>query len=149
MSYYEYFTNKIVTVLVTRTTLDFAGDDKSQYRHAQYFTGRLEKVDNFGIWLLDEKRNVRSCFLHSGIVGILEEQEVPPDHPLVKQALQKVEKQEEQKRAKQMVNNVEEVIPAPCQSHMAAIQSKEQLTKLSIDKLGKVLKTTQEKINAN
>lgn len=144
----KYFLNKIVTILVKSTTLDFSWDDKAQYRHAQYFTGRVENIDNLGVWLFDEQRKVRSYFFSQHIVGILEEQEVPQEHPLVQAALQKAEKQEEQKRAKQMVNNVEEVVPAPCQAHMAAIKS-EPLTQLSIDKLGKVIKSTQEKLNAN
>jgi hypothetical protein len=140
----QYFLGKIVTILVRSTTLDFSWDDKSQYRHAQYFTGRLEKIDNLGVWLYDEQRKVKSYFFSQHIVGILEEQEVPQEHPLVQAALQKAEKQDEQKRAKKM----EEVIPAPCQAHMAAIKS-EPLTQLSIDKLGKVIKSTQEKLNAN
>lgn len=147
---FNYFVGKFVTVLVRSTTLDFSWDDKSQYRHAQYFTGRVEQIDDAGgLWLIDEQRKVKSYFFYQHIVGILEEQEVPQDHPLVQAALQKAEKQEEQKKAKQMINNVEPAIPALCQSHMAAIKSEQPLTQLSIDKLGKVIKSAQEKINAN
>lgn len=147
---FKYFLGKVVTVLVSSTTLEFSWDDKSQYRHAQYFTGRVEQIDESGgLWLYDEQRKVKSYFFSQHIVGILEEQEVEKDHPLVQAALQKAEKQDEQKRAKQMVNNVEEAIPAPCQSHMAAIKSEQPLTQLSIDKLGKVIKSAQDKLNAN
>lgn len=92
----QYFKNKVVTVLTHRSARDFPPNEVGSYQFAQHFTGHVEAADDYGLWLLDPAKGVRSYFLYSGLVGVCEEQVVAEDHPLVKQAAERAAKRPQQ-----------------------------------------------------
>lgn len=112
----KYFLGRIVTVVVPKPALDFGWDDQQQFRHAQYFTGRVEQIDDRGIWMVNNA-GARSYFILNSIIGICEELQLPEDHPLVKQAVAK-----------------KEHVPQQCHSHMQQVNDEPELINLSMDK---------------
>jgi hypothetical protein len=65
-------------------------------QHSQFFTGKVETVDNYGIWL----RHLNSdtiAFYSFPIVGIVEEQIVSQEDPRAEKIKEEIKKQNEKK----------------------------------------------------
>ncbi len=69
MSNLEYFKGKVCTILTAPANRHFL--DESQY--ANTFVGLVEKVDEFGIWLVQLSTKKKSFFTLHQLVGIIEE----------------------------------------------------------------------------
>lgn len=85
----DSFTNKVVTVLTHTTTLHFT----DAAAHAQYFTGRFLEADDYGVWLQHLQTQALSFFGYGSLIGIVQEQALPPNDPRVKELQQKFAEQ--------------------------------------------------------
>jgi hypothetical protein len=72
----KIYLDKICTIL----TREVAVPIKNGIQHAQYFTGRVKEIDNFGIHIQSVDTHTMSFFLFP-IVGIVEEKFIPNEDP--------------------------------------------------------------------
>lgn len=82
------FVGRVCTVMTVNTALQIT----EPLRHAQYFTGRVKSVDEYGIWLEHLQTKNRSFFMFP-VVGIVEEQFIPEDDPRSSKIKEEMEKQ--------------------------------------------------------
>jgi hypothetical protein len=81
------FINRVCTVLTGATGLHISDPVK----HAQFFTGRVISVDNYGIWLEHLQTKTLSFFMFP-IAGIVEEQFIPESDPRSTKIKEEMEK---------------------------------------------------------
>ncbi len=129
----EFFLGKIVTILTSRTSRDFGSDKIGITHFSNYFTGRVGQIDSTGIWIIQERTGNVSYFAWNWIVGVCEELVVDESHPTVQKALERVEKEREAKAKEQ-----EEM--AAFRRAQEAMMQQPDLTELSVEKLGQVIK---------
>jgi hypothetical protein len=72
MDKFKYFTGKICTVYTHVTNKQF--DDQ---QHANSFTGLVEEIDEFGIWLRLLPKMEKKAFFPAPVIGIVEEEVIP------------------------------------------------------------------------
>lgn len=90
----SYFLGKVVTILTNASNVSFdITDQKGAYLHYKTYGGICEGFDEYGVWIIDPQDNVKSFFFFNSIHGIIENPQKDADDPLVKQALERVEKQ--------------------------------------------------------
>lgn len=70
------FVGRICTILTNPVSLPF----KDAVQHSQFFTGKLEHVDDYGVWLRHVHTNTMA-FYSFPLVGIVEEQVIPNSDP--------------------------------------------------------------------
>lgn len=85
----ENFTGRICTILTRPVSFAF----KDVMQHAEFFTGRVERIDEFGIWLRHMNKNT-IAFYPFPIIGIVEEEVIPPDDPRAEKLKEAMKKKE-------------------------------------------------------
>jgi hypothetical protein len=85
----ESFTGRICTILTNPVSFPF----KDAVQHSQFFTGKVELVDNQGIWLRHLHTNT-IAFYSFPIIGIVEEQVIPQNDPRVEKIKAEMKKKE-------------------------------------------------------
>jgi hypothetical protein len=86
-SQFSYFLGKIVTIQTNASAMAYENTERGVFLHFKTYGGLCEAFDEYGVWLRDQETEARSFFFYSQIQGIIENPALPPDHPLVKQAL--------------------------------------------------------------
>lgn len=69
MSDLSYFKGKVCTILTSQANRHFV--DETQYTNT--FVGLVEKIDDFGIWVVQITTKKKSFFTLHALVGIIEE----------------------------------------------------------------------------
>lgn len=90
----EIFVGKVCTILTKPVNIQF----RDFMQHAQYFTGEVSHIDEYGIWLEHNQTKQISFFSLENIVGIVEEQKIPLDHPMADQIKEAVAKKQQPKQ---------------------------------------------------
>lgn len=90
----EGFLGKICTVLTNSSVLPV----KDAVQHSQYFTGEVQRIDRYGIWVKHITSGTMGFFAFP-IVGIVEEQVIAQDDPRHEKLKEEVQKQKAGKPA--------------------------------------------------
>ena len=72
MSNFQYFLGKVCTILTNQTTKQFSDE-----QHVNIFTGIVEEINDFGIWILMLPQRKRIAYFQFPIIGIIEEEVIP------------------------------------------------------------------------
>lgn len=83
----ENFLNKICTVLTHATNLQC----KDAVQFAQFFTGKVVDINEYGVWLQNLHNNTYGFFAFP-IIGIVEEQNIPENDPRAEQIKEMLKK---------------------------------------------------------
>jgi hypothetical protein len=75
----KYFIGKICTILTQPIGIQFT----NAVEHSQYYTGTVEQIDDEGIWVRHPLTKAMSFYNWTSIMGIVEEQYVEPNDPLM------------------------------------------------------------------
>ena len=94
----QVFVGKVCTVLTHPTTRQYPRvpqdkqfDKNLTVEHAQYFTGQVTDVDNYGIWL-KHLHTKQISFYQFPIIGIVEEQYITEKDPMMDKIKKDIEK---------------------------------------------------------
>lgn len=90
------FVGRICTILTNPVSFQFA----DAVQHSQFFTGKVEEIDEHGIWLRHVHTNT-IAFYSFPVVGIVEEQVISETDPRAAQVKAELEKKEREKKAKE------------------------------------------------
>lgn len=88
----QMFVGKICTVLTAPVSIEFHNFEQ----HAQYFTGEITAVDEWGVWLQHPYAKTMSYYPFP-IIGIVEEQYVASDDPMADKIKEEFGKKETKK----------------------------------------------------
>jgi len=92
-SQFSYFLGRKVTILATAAAATYPSDERGCCLYLQAYSGLCEGFDEYGVWLQDVQTEAKSFFFYSQIQGILENPMLSEDHPIVKEAMNKVKKE--------------------------------------------------------
>lgn len=92
----DYFVGKICTILTSPVNIQF----KDFVQHAQYFTGEVVSLSPAGVWIKHPQSKVLAFYATQSIIGIVEEQTVSEDDPLMDKIKEDIQKKKEAQRPK-------------------------------------------------
>ncbi len=86
------FLGKVCTILTSATSLPV----QDAIGHSRYFTGKVKRIDQFGVWV-ENLLDGTVSFFSFPIVGMVEEKSVSKEDPRYEKLKADVEKQREKK----------------------------------------------------
>ena len=105
-SQFSYFLGKLVLVQTNHAAVQYDSSKESTLLHFNTYGGVCEGFDEYGVWLLNKEFGVKSFYFYKDIQGFVECPALSEDHPMVKEALSRVYKEEVVKKGKEITESL-------------------------------------------
>lgn len=104
----QNYVGKIATVLTIGI-----GKTLTDQQFADFFTGRVDAIDEDGIYTTHALTGCKNFFAFPHVIGILEEQVITEDNPEYHNLVEEVKKKQEKRQAQQVPPNLYITEPPP------------------------------------